>query len=529
MTITMVSAIPPVGGARSKMPFDAITDAYITSAGSAAELALAFTGGAAANDTLGLVWEFGDISFLFVSTTPDGSGTELPAYVSGDISTWLASVATYMAKNYYLNRDYTITSAGDAVSGTITITAVNIGTDYSFTVASSVTNCTPTNTAGTDRTTEDNFSIALDIYVYNGSTPELKASRTIVPGDDQHALFYYQDVLLPHLAWDVPAFNMAAPIIDTSVILKYELRIAELYGTPAVHKSVSVQAYKYAMLAGLDFIDWPNGAYLTSGFLKYITAQDKFLSWQPIVKRTTPTSHEYLTYIIDAASITSLILKGTCHYSDGTTETQTIFTQAGTARYEVYRFPAGYNQVNIPGIFTIPVGESVTKYDLWLTNQSGTTITEVRTFIVDALYYRNKKQFIYQNSLGGIDTLNCTGEREYTIEVERQLARKILPDSWSLTAFDGKGSIENFRTFATETYRIFTGPVYRLSEIKALREFILSPKVLEVGSHYYLPVTINNSTVKLYKTSDDMYGIEFEVSKAWEDELWSNTGSGSGS
>jgi hypothetical protein len=358
---------------------------------------------------------------------------------------------------------------------------------------------------------------------------ELKASRSITPDDNQFALFYYDDVLLPFLNWDIPTFRQAAITKDTSIILKYELRYAEIYGTPAVHKAVAISAEKYAMLAGLDFVDYPNAYYVTHGVIKYITDQNKFLSWQPIVKRTTPTSHEYLSYIIDAASITSLKLNCTCHYSDGTSETINVLTQTGTARYEVYRFPAGYGQLNIDNLFTIPAGENVSSYDLWLTSQADAVLTEYRTYKVDHLFYRSQKQYVYQNSIGGIDTLTCTGEREYTIEVERQVARNVLPDYYNLSAFDGKGLVNNFRNFYQETYTVFTGAIYRLSEVKALKEFFISPKVLEVGSHYYLPIIINTSTIKLYKTDDDLYGLEFEVTTAWEDELWSNTGSGSGS
>jgi hypothetical protein len=57
-------------------------------------------------------------------------------------------------------------------------------------------------------------------------------------------------------------------------------------------------------------------------------------------------------------------------------------------------------------------GKTVTKYQVWVQDHAANVISEVITYVIEQIDYENRRNFYFENSLGGIDSLSCTGKRD---------------------------------------------------------------------------------------------------------------------
>jgi len=524
MTLSVINTIPDVVLARNPVGIMLETDNFIITPAVTQLLDLVFTGGALEHDNITLEWSNKTVAFEF-ATTPDSSGTQLPKYVSGDIDVWLASVVQYLNYNYYLVSDFivAILTAGPA-SGTIRILARQSGSDYALTVTENISNCTASATTGADAVVNSNFMINLDVWVEISGTWERAGAISIPPDANDRAVFYIDKLLLANIYPSIPDFGEATIRHLDALVLKWKAIFAESYGDTSVFKKTSTTEEHYALRAGFAFTDFPGIDYWDT----WLPANKKFMTWCPNNKKIEfPYSEEYLHYLVISA--TTLNLKVKCYYSDGTDQTLTVLTSAGVAAKQIHRIPAGYFQLDIGANFTIPAGESVTKYDLWLEDQDDIVISEVRTYISDPVYFRNNREFIFENSMGGFDTIRCRGETEYNVDTSAVETESILPDYWGLSSFDKKGKFAIDLNYMRDGSVVRTGYLTK-AELLWLKELFLSKFVYEVRNLKHIPVIVQPGSFKLYTTNDDLFALEFEVKDAFEQNNYSNAGySGSGS
>ena len=525
MTLSLINTIPDLVLAKNPVGIKLQTDNYIVTPAVTQVLDLIFTGGAAVNDNFTLKWANATVVFTFV-TSPDSSGSQLPKYVSGDVDDWLDTVITYLNYNYYIYTDFIVSLvSGNPSGGTIRFTAKASGVDYALTVTENITNCTASNTAGADAVVNSNFSINLDVYVYSGSAWVKSGSLVLPPDANNQTVFFVEQFLKSYLPAAVPGAGEDSIQKLTDEVIQWKIVYAESYGDTVYFKKITEGSAKYAIRAGLNFTDFPGNDF----FATWLPANKKFLTWSPNYKKINTTQDEYLNFLL-YGSITEINLICKCWYSDGTTQTLSLLTQGTTAKYDLYRIPAGYTQLAIASNFTIPAGESVLKYDLWLTDQSDAVISEVKTFVVDQLYFKNERILIFENSMGGWDTLRCKGLSEYSVDTDSIPIEKILPDYWSLTSFDNSGRFADVNHGYIDSAVVRTGYM-TLAELKWLKDLLISENVFELRTAY-IPVRISKGSFKLYKDNDDLYALEFVLIDAFDQVNYSNAGlagSGSGS
>jgi hypothetical protein len=367
---------------------------------------------------------------------------------------------------------------------------------------------------------QDNFTINIDVMVEetNGSGNYTDAGSIALPADsDNNAVFFIDSILKAFLTSKIPTYAQTTISKCTTLYKKWKFRYAEAYGAIAIFQEVIESSVYWMMRAGLSFIDYVANAY----FGTWLPANKKFMTWCPNNKTISLTQHEYLNYLVFGASVTSLVLKGKCYYSDGTTQTATLLTQTGVVQKEIYLFPAGYTQLDIPGKFTIPGGKIVQKYDLWLIDQATNVISEVRTYIIEEFSFIEERGFIFENSFSAMDSLLCRGFSEDNFETEGIEAEKILADYWSLSSFDNQGNFYNTETSGSGTSKVRTGNQLTISEVRWLKELLLSNLVLELRGGKYIPVKVKRGSFKLFEPEQDIYYLEFEVMDGFKERNYS--------
>lgn len=129
-----------------------------------------------------------------------------------------------------------------------------------------------------------------------------------------------------------------------------------------------------------------------------------FLTWQPIQKKVTYYSPEFLTYYAVVAGYVKL--KG--YYLDGTTELyppKTVTLKTLTSG-KCYTMPLQYANV----ITLLANGEKYpSHYEVWAENNSGTRLTYIQRYVADNARSEQEQWLLFENSLGGLDTVRAYG------------------------------------------------------------------------------------------------------------------------
>ena len=149
--------------------------------------------------------------------------------------------------------------------------------------------------------------------------------------------------------------------------------------------------------------------------------KNNFLTRLPREKRTATNLNEYLSYV-HLATYSSVMLHYKAVYNlEGvrTEKTGTFATIPVQAADCFVTFNASLAKIRT--IAALP-DEYIYQYDLWFTETSESLESNVFTFMVMDVYYRNRKHFVFENSFGVLETFTATGRSENKKTVEINLA-----------------------------------------------------------------------------------------------------------
>ncbi|WP_337941395.1 hypothetical protein [Parabacteroides sp.] len=179
-----------------------------------------------------------------------------------------------------------------------------------------------------------------------------------------------------------------------------------------------------------------------------------FLTWQPRVKQVTYYSPEWLTYY----AVESCTIKLKATYSDKSIRVISLGTcSAGSAttvnlQYSVVAGKLGY---------TYP-----SYYEVWTEKSDGTKLSESQVYAFSYPVSEDEQWFLFENSLGGLDTFRATGTNNLAAEHEHNLAefggvreeyevdtqRKYVKNTGYLDAYSRKWLLDFFPSKAKFIY-----------------------------------------------------------------------------
>lgn len=143
-----------------------------------------------------------------------------------------------------------------------------------------------------------------------------------------------------------------------------------------------------------------------SEFLK-----ENFLTWQPQVKPVTYYSPEWLTYY----AVETCRIKLKAYFEDGTSSETTLSSpSAGTC----YTLNLQYGVVS--GKFS---GKRPTYYDVWIESTGGQRLTYVQRYIGSQRRSEDENWYLFENSLGGLDSLRAYGALDDAPEYEHNVSQ----------------------------------------------------------------------------------------------------------
>lgn len=137
--------------------------------------------------------------------------------------------------------------------------------------------------------------------------------------------------------------------------------------------------------------------------------KSNFLSWQPQTKSVTGTQPEWICYYAPEAA------KIRCRFYNNN-GTQAVTDLATLAAGECKSINVQFNR-----IINLNATKKLAYFDVWVENNSGVRLSYVQRYILIP-GTNTERFFLFENSLGGIDCLSCTGEEVISPDSEFTLA-----------------------------------------------------------------------------------------------------------
>lgn len=494
---------------------------------------------------------FGDgtvLTFEFKDTA--GFDSENPLHIPDtlpiDFAITAERIAAHIYRHPYIRENYTVKfiSYDSVLTGiaTVEIKATKRGTDYNITLGAGSTvyldsSYTVFHNYAANDAPLSNYKLkaAVNIvkdFFYNPSYSRvinLEATGIVDADNDQMEITFHElpEIARTALGVDIP-YNPLEVQLSRHANVLLSIEVNEEYG--AVGKK-SLMSALGDIGTDTEYTGISAGIPLSKG--NYASAfyewgkmgtfgQKKFLTYQPRTKLVTLEQMELLT--INVNSVGNANIWVTVYNEDQTTATGSIsFASVGA----IYIIPTGPVQLGI--IDSGPV--RIVKYEVYIEEPDGMQ-SEKFTYVIDRRYYETQRYFIFQNSLGAIDTLRCYGVNTFTLKRKSDTATNTINSNSTMD----KGSIQMVYNQMEQNYTMRTGWLLTQAEKDYLQEMLYSKYVAEMlgpiipqdpssGWYYrqnYRACIVLVDSIEMWEDSDGMWAMEWKMKLAHDEISYSN-------
>lgn len=454
-------------------------------------------------------WATGSVTFNCVPV-PDVSGTQYPpANGIPDMAPWLNRNATLVKYfNIYPEENQ---------NHIIIIEARNPGDEFQLSIESDqYPILTELNPAGSD-VLQDFYRI--NVMVYQNSkvltTLELPVEHA-VDSDSLPAGFTSENSGI--ITLDISDFlqktmngHFTFPSLASkysqihNILAPFQVFAYEQYGTPPTEKAGLFSPILYYLQGKLGNFRQGELNDLRKTFLNKLLETGMFLTFAPAIKTTDIYAPERLYFIF--MTIGNYTLKIKQYYSDGSTDIRD-FISFLVIQYEVREFFISYDKIrtNAP--------KKLLKWDVYLTEAGGSTVSEVRTFVIDYAYQNHARYFIFKNSLGVYDTIRTTGKATKKFKNDKEIIRIPLPLNFSEIDRQ-ENQISNV---TTTTYNINSGYLSK-EESDNFQQFVDSDDVYWIKRNKAYPVTLQNNSRTASEDEEFNPSSEFDLTHSIHDDF----------
>ena len=351
-------------------------------------------------------------------------------------------------------------------------------------------------------TTAQGFALEIRLRVAYDLAGIYTGIKTVVlkPNSDGKTVFYVQDFINSYLAWQLPDFNEAFTTAVSQTVRFYiefrEISIANIGGSWTSDAGNVCRAIK----GGIEKQVWSGNNYFD-----WQTTNKSFLTWQPAGRFIHYNQPQFLTV---RHSTTSLKRKLTIKATDGTTYTNTINFPTATL-IRMFHLNVSPAFLDLKGLAS---GKNVWWYEVSVldaANADAELFGPYRLYIDYSPVYDEQWDFIYLNSLGGVDVARVRGDMEWAYEKE---------------AAEGSGNVDT--TGAGSTLKtaemVSTRPVRRdvfkgdigycrtAEEQEAYMDLLMSDYIFIWKDSRYMQIHNINRSGRVRRRSDTKYSFPIE-------------------
>lgn len=212
-------------------------------------------------------------------------------------------------------------------------------------------------------------------------------------------------------------------------------------------------------------------------------------------------------------------LKGKVYYSDGTDSgNQWLLPQTTNLKVgSVVTYPAGFTELDL-GSFQ--PDKTPMSYDIWLVNNNGATVSQIRTFYLrDAQY--SELDFWYVNSLKVIESVTLNSFYTHGLSIDKQEFIQSQPFILDSTIHE----LNSWNSELQETYSATTGYMDK-AELWPYIDMLMSNHVWWIYNGQQIPISINKGDFDVVKPTiaDGVYdfALNFSFTKAFRQTVYSH-------
>ena len=137
-----------------------------------------------------------------------------------------------------------------------------------------------------------------------------------------------------------------------------------------------------------------------------------FLTWQPQVKKVTYSTPEYLTFY----AVSDCVVRLKAYFNEGE-ETQEEIELYNASAGSAYTLPMEYAVIAAKFDSRFP-----SFYDVWVEDTVGARLTYVQRYVASDILSEREHWILFENSLGGIDTIRAYGQCDFTADHTHNIA-----------------------------------------------------------------------------------------------------------
>lgn len=221
-------------------------------------------------------------------------------------------------------------------------------------------------------------------------------------------------------------------------------------------------------------------------------------------KYTTKTAVEFLSYFAVSETIVKVCIQAFNHLDTPVYNDLMPLTDALSGPYytRLFRFGVGFGHVDYSSLFDI---NEIRKFRIFLTSKSGVPLSEDRWYYLDPRVHKFSHQFLYLNSLGGIDTLFVNNDIKMKVKSTRSVVSRYA--NFPYTASQGTRVGKN-----VELENIFSASYFPDSDYERLlfQEMIASRRVWKYEDGILKPVIITSGEVPFDIERGSTEPVEFD-------------------
>ena len=495
------------------------TTNHLSQVGQSARLTLDVTGEHVAGDYFSVTVN-GDITdnqdqsvrFDCINDTGGYAGDNLPypAYGSGTIEDYAATIAEWMNRSAFLTKYFRIFQDSSDKSQVIIESKEKITADVTLGSTSAPISSVSTQSGLKDIRKQSFYvNVRVDLFDPEASEWEVVSQKSYSPDINGDVDTDISKVLKPYLIdlkFSFPESSGTLLVHRGDYCKRYRAFVYEDDGGSLSEKVVTEDLY--AMRGGLSFRQLAIYGSQGSSFWAKLTYNFNFLTYAETEKKVSmhqPVKLFFLNY----STATTLKLMVT-FYQEGGSVTYTMAT-VNSQQYEIYE------AIVTAAKLADNIAESFISYDVWMADGSDTQVSEVRTFILDQQFRENERWFLFENSLGAPEIMRALGKRSKNNEYEQSLARVRLDFDFT----DRDREETTLERSERQTFQAQIGFKGDPQVIENYRDFLLSKRVWEIIGRQLVPVSIMSKSVEMPKDQEMPFSVSFKYQRSFSDNYYS--------
>lgn len=451
----------------------------------------------------------GDTRTFILKATPS-TRDHLPLADSGwSAARWCEECYNYLLNDRQITDNYLVEIDG----AVITLTAKEADASFDMTMGTSNVNGVTVNTitAGSSGSTGDVEGVLCTVFK-NGTE---KIGEDYKPVDASgNVKFEVQEYIYASLLQaPSPRFHLVMTSgyyhIFNDFMMKYRSVFTNKIAGVFEERSYSdpYNVFCYALPGGLNREDLVENNRYNRDWFNLATTKKAWLTWSSPSRITDKVETHSLYFAFQSPAYTQFKLRANLY--DGETGSQQDLTGlVAITPFSVYEFVAGYNQLDL----STYMNGNVNRWELYLVDNNGNTISDVREFILDEEYHENIRYFRFRNSWGAYDSFRCVGDFESSVGHDRE--RVSYSSDETETSYNAPGAYTMIKE--AQSFKANSGWITR-DYLNFLRDFMLSKDIYEVEDDRLLKCLLTSKKTALFRDRDYNYSLSFEYDRGYED------------